>query len=160
MPPTIPLPSKTLRAETTVAGGGGNAGDHGLEPLPGIPVVEEERVRRYALSLGDRTLADILALYAECLVDVGAALDLALQKGAVEGVRHYAYLLTGTAAEMGSPRLAHVSRFLARRAGQGVAEAGALGSLRQALALTQAAVSDLLERHVEAGQVSARAMPA
>ncbi|ASG21524.1 hypothetical protein [Nitrospirillum viridazoti] len=126
--------------------------ERGLEPLPGIPLVEEERLRRYALSLGDGALSEILTLYAECLVDAGGALDLALQRGAVDGVRHYAYLLTGTAAEMGTPRLAHISRFLARRAGQGVAEAGALASLRQVLTQTQAAVGDVLEHHLQVVQ--------
>ncbi|MEA1675312.1 hypothetical protein [Nitrospirillum sp. BR 11163] len=145
----IPLSAaKTSRTDKSL-----NAGeDRGLEPLPGIPLVEEERLRRYALSLGDRALSEILTLYAECLVDAGGALDLALQRGAVDGVRHYAYLLTGTAAEMGTPRLAHISRFLARRAGQGVAETGALASLRQVLTHTQAAVGDLLEHHHQVAQ--------
>jgi hypothetical protein len=149
MPHLIPLSAaKASRADKSHGAGE----ERGLEPLPGIPLVEEERLRRYALSLGDTTLSEILTLYAECLVDAGGALDLALQRGAVEGVRHYAYLLTGTAAEMGTPRLAHISRFLARRAVQGVAEADALGSLRQVLTHTQAAVGDLLEHHLQVAQ--------
>ncbi|MBB6253455.1 hypothetical protein [Nitrospirillum iridis] len=146
MPSPIPLSAaKASRADKAP----GMVEERGLEPLPGIPLVEEERLRRYAGSLGDRALSEILALYAECLVDAGVGLDLALQLGAVDGVRHYAYLLTGTAAEMGTPRLAHISRFLARRATQGVAEADALGTLRQVLTHTQAAVSDLMDRHLQ-----------
>ncbi|MEE3626466.1 hypothetical protein UCD39_21195 [Nitrospirillum sp. BR 11752] len=145
----IPLSAaKTLRAEKSAAAGE----ERGWERLPGIPLVEEERLGGYARSLGHGTVSEILVLYAECLVDAGAALEQALQEAAPEAVRHYAYLLTGTAAEMGTPRLAHISRFLARRATQGVAEAEALGSLRQVLAHTQTAVSDFLDRHIRGGQ--------
>ena len=149
MPNPIPLSTAKVSRTDKVSGMGD---ERGLDPLPGIPLVEEERLRRYAGSLGDGALSEILALYAECLADAGVGLDLALQLGAVNGVRHYAYLLTGTAAEMGTPRLAHISRFLARRASQGVAEVDALGSLRQVLTHTQAAVSDLLDRHFQMAQ--------
>ncbi|WP_044564129.1 hypothetical protein [Azospirillum sp. B4] len=154
-----PIPLSVIKSSRTdkFSGPGGERGpgeergeERGGDPWRGIPLMEEERLRRYARSLGDRAWSEILMLYAECLADAGVGLDLALQLGAVGGVRHYGYLLTGTAAEMGPPGLAHITRFLARRAVQGVAEADALPSLRQVLASTQAAVGALLDQHLAA----------